>query len=312
MENIVFSANVILPLLCLILVGYIVRRLGLIDQKTTTGGNTLVFHVFLPVLLFNNVRNCSIEDIMNIPYFFYIFICTVTLFIVVSGVIVCIEKDNAKRGVMIQGICRSNYALFGIPLISLLYPNENIALASVLLAILIPIFNIASVIILTIANAQRVEFRKILIAILKNPLIIGTVLGIIFMVYQLELPYFIDVTCTNLGSIATPFALFILGAGFEFQKVQEVKKQLGIVVIGRLILVPLMMVSLAYIVGYRGLELTCIMVAYSAPTAVSSYPMAERMGGSKELASAIVVFTSIISIFSIFVIIYILKAAGLL
>lgn len=312
MENIIFSANVILPLLILMATGYLAKHLKLISPPTTLQMNSLVFQIFLPILLFNNVRSCESIEMINLNVFLFVFIGVLLTFIIVTVVIMAIEKDASKCGVMIQGIARSNYALFGIPLITMLFPNEDLALASLLVALVIPSFNIYSVVILTVFGSKSINVKNILLGIIKNPLIIGTALGIVVFVTGFTFPEFLDTSFNNLGSISTPLALFLLGAGFEFNQVKSVKKQLILVCLGRLVVIPAVILLIAVAMGFTGVELACIMIVFSAPTAVSSYTMAQKMGGNSELASAIVVFTSSFAIISIFVLVYVLKMLNLI
>lgn len=312
MENIIFSANVVLPLLILMVVGYFARSRKWIDKKNVSQCNALVFKAFLPVLLFNNVRASSIDDLSAVKLFTFVLIATVSVFILATLFVVCIEKENKKRGVMIQGIARSNYALFGIPLVTMLFPGEDVAVASILIAIVIPVFNIASVAVLTYFGAKNASVKNILLAIVKNPLIIGTFLGIILLSLDVSFPTAIESALTSIGSIATPFALFLLGASFEFKKIKHKIKEIIISVVGRLVVVPLVVLTIAVLLGFRDMELACIMVIVGSPTAVSSFTMAETMGGDAELASAIVVFTSTFCIITMFIAILIMKSFALI
>ncbi|MFI3207429.1 MAG: AEC family transporter [Clostridia bacterium] len=311
MDNIIFSANVVLPLLVMMTAGYITRRFNIIDDNTTSQCNSLAFKVFLPILLFNNTRNCTIETLTNFSVFIYVIVVIVLLFVIVTIFVIINEKDNKKRGVMIQGICRSNYALFGIPLITLLLPEADLSLASIFIAIVIPLFNIFSVTVLTIFGTGKTDVKSVLLGIVKNPLIIATALGISVMFIDIEFPFVIENSLTQLGDIASPFALFMLGARFDFKQISRIKKQLTIACLGRLIIVPAVVLSIAVMLGFRSVELACMMVIFGSPTAASSYTMAEKMGGDGDLASSIVVFTSVFSIITVFATIYILRMFGL-
>ncbi|MFI3237312.1 MAG: AEC family transporter [Lachnospiraceae bacterium] len=312
MDNIIFSANVVLPLLILMALGYFVRHKGLLDGKSVSQCNGLVFKLFLPVLLFNNVRNSSVEELGAIDLFIFVFIVALSNFIIATIVIMIIEKENPKRGVMIQGIARSNYAIFGIPLVTLLLPDGNVAVASILIAIVIPLYNVASVIVLTCFGTKNANMKQVFLAILKNPLIIATALGMVALFLDISFPSFIETSITNVASVATPFSLFLLGASFELKSVESDFKRILITVLGRLVISPAVALTLGAFWGFRGVELACIMVIFGSPTAVSSFPMAETMGGDGKLAASIVVFTSTFCIFSIFAIIVILKTLQLI
>ena len=142
---------------------------------------------------------------------------------------------------------------------------------------------------------------------MKNPLIIASVLGVGMYLLKIELPYTIEKTVVDIGKVATPLALIALGGGFAFHKVKGDIKQLMVSVVGKLVISPLFMVTAAVLLGFRNEVLVPILLMSGAPTAVSSYTMAEQMGGDGELAGEIVVFTTGISIATIFVWVFVLK-----
>ncbi len=308
MENFLFSANVVVPLMAVMFIGYVTKRIKIINDTTVSECNTLAFKVFLPILLFNNARNAAAGTISDVGIFVFIGTTIFLSFLLVPFVIVLIEKDNKKRGVMVQGICRSNYALFGVPLVTLLMPNSDLALVSVLIAVVIPLYNIISVIILTYFGYKKPDIKSMVIAVIKNPLIIATVAGILLMVLNIKLPTMVDTTLLNIGVVASPFALFMLGARFDFSQIKRIGRQLWIVCAGRLVVLPIIIMTAAIAIGYRSVELAAVMAIFCSPTAASSYVMAEKMGGDGDLASSIVVFTSLISILTMFITIFFLNS----
>ncbi len=300
MENIIFSANVVFPLLILMSLGYFTRQKGLLDPKTVLQCNALVFQLFLPVLIFYNVKSSSLSELGSIKLFVFVFAFILVAFIITTIFVVLLEKENPKRGVMIQGIVRSNYALFGIPLVTLLFPDGNIAIASLLIAIVIPVYNVSSVIVLTYFGNKNANIKTILLAVLKNPLIIATFFGIIALFTQVSFPAFLDQSIEDVASIASPFALFLLGASFEFKTIRNQIRQLSISLLGRLVIIPTLAITLAILLGFRNEELGCILVIFSSPTAVSSFTMAQTMGGDGDLAASIVVFTYLMCLYNFY------------
>lgn len=311
MDNVIFSANIVSPLLVLMIVGYIARRQNLFDDSAVSQFNSLTFKMFLPLLLFQNVRSSSLDDLGNTKLFVFVSIFAILGFVVASFIVTFIEKDNANRGVMVQGIARSNYSLFGIPLITMLFPNENVAVASILIAIVIPIFNIGSVVVLTYFSEKSSDMKNIIMSILKNPLMVATFSGIVCLALNLQFPYVIEQSMNNLASIATPLSLFLLGASFEFNSISKYKLQIIISVIGKLIIKPAIVLGIGVMCGFSGVDLGCIMIVFASPTAVASFTMAKTMGANSDLASAIVVFTSIFCIFTMFLYILVFRSVGL-
>lgn len=313
MEEIWFSANIVLPLLLLMCLGYFAKQKKLLSDDNVTQSTALVFRIFIPTLIFDNIRNSTIEGASALKLVAFAGVATVLLFAIFTTVVFCIEKHNPHRGVMIQGATRSNYALFGLPLVSMLYPNQDVSIAALLIAIIVPIYNVYSVIILSYCCSKNgTTPKQVLRSIAQNPLIIASALGIFFLFVPIPFPEFLNVTLSDISGVASPFALFLLGASFEIHEVKPILKQISFTVFSKIVFTPAVLIPLAIAFGFRGVELGCIVAMSGSPTSVSSFPMAVKMGGDKALASSIVLFTSTFSIFTIFIILIILKSFQLL
>ena len=151
----------------------------------------------------------------------------------------------------------------------------------------------------------------ILLGVLKNPMILGAICGTIFLVLGIPLPKVILKPVSQLAAATTPMALIILGASFKAGSYHEHLPQLVGCVLGRLIIVPTIMLSLAIFVGFRGVELVTLMAIFATPCAVAGYAMAQQMGSDADLAGNCVVYTTVLSCFTIFGWVFVLKTLGL-
>lgn len=312
MENIIFSANIVLPIIVVMIAGYISKRVGFISSQAVSDGNDIIFKVFLSILLFCNIYSSDFDNLKAVGLFTYIGVMILLSFAVATAIAIFFEKDDKKRGVIIQGLARTNYAMLGIPLLGILFEGQDVGLGSLLVAIVIPLYNLLSVTALTYYGTKNANFKVIFKNISKNPLIIGSFCGLILAIFRIKLPDFLLSGLTQIGSIATPYALFLLGATFEMQSIKNVIKPLTIVVVGRLLVLPAIIIGLGALLGFRGVELGCILIVFASPTAVTSYTMAIKMGGDGELASSIVIFTSGFCMFSLFLFILVLKNLALI
>lgn len=312
MSDLLFAANTVLPLLLMMSAGFLCRRLGLMDDSLVKGINQLIFKLFLPVTLCYNVLDTPYDTQLSGRAFALIFFGLIVLFGLLFLVIPLVEKDRKKVGVMIQGIGRSNYAFFGIPLVAMLFPGQDTSLAALLVIATVPIYNVMSVIALSVFGGGEMKLGHILLNILKNPLIIGSLLGYALWLMHIQPPAFLKTTMADMAKLSTPLALFTLGGAIRFSSARRHAKQLLIGVGGKLAVVPLLFVSLAAALGLRDVALACVFVAFGAPTAVSSFPMAQQMGGDGELAAEQVAFTSALSIVSTFLFVFVLKSLGLI
>lgn len=311
MENLILSLNVVLPLFLLMAAGYVAKQLKLYDMNSHAVMNKLVFKLFLPVLLFKNIYQTSLDTEIDGRVFLFTVISVLVMFGLLFAVIPLLEKENRRRGVLVQGIGRSNFVLFGMPMAELLCGGE-MATTSLLIAVVIPMFNILSVIALETFRGGRVQIRKILVGIAKNPLIISSLLGLVMLASGLRFPEPVDTAISDLSSIATPLALFLLGGAMEFSRVGANLRPLILGVTGKLIVMPAIFITAAVLCGFRDIELASLMVLFMAPSAVSSYTMAQQMDADGELAGQQVVFTTAFSILTIFLIVLIMKTLGLI
>lgn len=326
----IFAANSVLPIVILISLGYVLKRVGLLTKGFLDVGNKLTFRVLLPVMLFCNVYGInSISDI-NPVFVIYGVIGVLAVFLLAVPVCCAFTKDGAKRGTLIQAVFRSNYAIIGIPLAASLFGDKGAAAAGVMSAFCVPLFNILAVITLTVFNnsseKHRVDVRKVLLGVVTNPLIVGTVIGLVFLgIRELFVMWDIgfrlsDVTIVyksleNIKSICTPFALLVLGGRFEFSAVTKLRKEIIFGTALRVAAVPILGLTGAYLIrdifSLSGEHFAAYVGVFATPVAVSSAIMAKEMGGDDELAGQLVVWTSIVSTFTIFAIVTALVMLGI-
>ena len=312
MENLKVSFEVVAPLLILMLIGAFIRKMNVIDNNTVKKMNGAVFKVFLPALIFNNIYNSSIDDVKDIKTALYTASVIFLSFLLSMAVVSLMEKDNRKRGAMIQGMCRSNFVIFGVPLCVSLIDESISGKISVAAAIVVPLLNVMSVIVLEIFRGGKPEFKKIIKGIITNPLIIASALGIITLLSGIRFNDIIESSLGDVSKIATPLALVLLGASINLGKVKGNLKQLVITLAGKLVVIPLVGISVAALLGMRGGDIALLIAAFSSPTAVSSYPMALQMDSDGELAAQIVAFGTTLCIITVFLWVFAAKQFGLI
>ena len=311
MENLILSFNVVLPLFLNIALGYMLRCMHMLDEQTQKNLNKLVFKAFLPIYVFNNIYTTNIAVAFQPELVALTMGGVLAIFAFLMVFIPRIEQDNAKRGVMVQAIFRSNFVLFGLPVAVSLCGENNVGPTSLLVGFVVPVFNVLAVICLEAFRGSKPDFRKIFKGIITNPLIIASVLGIAMNLLGIPLPSGVHKSITDLGRIATPLALVALGAGFQFRRIRGYVRQLIICICGKLVVGPLIMLTLAALLGYRNEMLVPVLALFGSPVATSSYTMAELMGGDGTLAGSLVVLTTAFSILTMFLFIFALKQLGL-
>ncbi|NCB03952.1 MAG: AEC family transporter, partial [Clostridia bacterium] len=222
-----------------------------------------------------------------------------------------VEPDCRKRGVMIQGMFRSNFVLMGLPLITTLFGEEHVGMASVAIAVVVPTFNVLAVVTLESCRERKTSVWRVLAGIFKNPLLLGSLAGLCALLFNIKLPVMLESAVNSMAAVATPLALFVLGASFQTGAVRQNIKQLTLVLSTKLFLMPVFVIGVGALLGFRGAELGTLMAISASPTAVASYTMAESMGGDGDLAAEIVIFGTLLSCVTLFLWTFGLRTAGL-
>lgn len=311
MQNFIVTANMVMPVFLVMVVGYICRRCNMVSGANVSAMNKLVFRLFLPVSLAKSLMTLDPAASMDYSVMLYCMAGVAATFLLGILIVPRLVKANNQRGVIIQALFRSNYAILGIPLLESLFPQGDNGVSAMMVMVTVPLFNVLAVISLETYRGGSFSIKKILIGILKNPLIWSCVIG--FAIYKsgMKVPEMAMSTVSKLASVASPLALFALGATIDLSKLSGNLKLLIPTVASRLFVIPGVLLVIAYFLGYRGPEFAALMIAFGAPCAVSSYTMAEQMDGDGDLAAQLVMLTTVLSILSIFCIVLVSKSIGI-
>ena len=267
------------------------------------------------MLLFYNVATANIFEVFNLKLIIYVCLCACALCGILFLLVPLFVKDKKRRGVMIQGTFRSNFLLFGVPLGLSIGGNEGAVLAAVVASFYVPVINMLSVISLyAFSDSENKNLKSAILGIIKNPLIIGGVSGLIFSVIRnyigFEIPTIIDTTLFNIKSAATPIAFMVLGGDLKFGNMLKNVKFSSLSVLGKVIIIPAMMLTISALLGFDKLEMAILIAVFATPNAVSSYAMARNYEADYELAGEIITLGTMLSIFTMFVFITVAKSLG--
>lgn len=315
MDSFLLSFNLVFPMFLLLATGKLARKTNLLTTESTDRLNALVFKIFLPVSIFKNVYNSSVSDVFDKKLIAFgiisVTLCFLLLILLTSG---C--KNRKSRGVLIQGIYRSNFLIFGLPVAESFYPDGSLSgKASVLIAIIVPLFNGLAVIALEMFKENKQSGMKTFLNILKNPLIIGSALGFAALFLKeagFLLPDAVYKTVSDLSAAATPLALIALGASLDFSKIKGESKYLIWGLLGKLVLSPAVFIGAAVLLGFRDRELAIILSMFASPASVSSYTMAQQMGADDDLAAELVVIGTAVSLITVFLWVSLIASSGLI
>lgn len=311
MENFMLSVNAVAPMFLLLAAGFLSRRAGILSREDVPRFNRVAFRLFLPCLLFYNIYCSDLRAAVK-PGLIVFAVCGVLLVFGASMLIVThsVGREDWK-GVIAQGIFRSNFVIMGIPIAQALVGADQLGSVTILIAVVVPMFNFLSVYTLERFRGGRVRIGAVLLEVLKNPLIVSSLIGIAFQLLKIRLPALLEGTVSSLGGIASPLQLYLLGAFFQFNSLEECLKPLAAVTAIKLFVTPAVLLGAAALLGIRGGDFVGLIGIFASPTAVNSFTMVQQMKcGDTELAGDIVVLTSAVSIFSFFLWILVFKNLG--
>lgn len=313
MESFLVAMNAVIPFLFYITFGYTMKVKGVVTEEFLQKLNKMIFRLFYPFMTFYNIYKADPTNLPRPVLMIFTGVSILVLEVILVMIIPRLVKENPKRGVIIQAIYRSNFVLFGLPLTISVFGDEASSVAAMLITVVITIYNTTSVVILEMFNTDgKADPKVIFINVLKNPLLQGAVLGLVFFLFQIKVPSCLLKPISEFSNMTSPLALFVLGGTLQFNAIHKNLKYLVPTLTFKLIFLPAIILSLGYMVGLRGLELFLLVAVYGTPVAAASYPMAQNMGGDGELAGEFVVISTVASTFTLFFWILFLKSTGLI
>ena len=300
MESFFIAFNAVMPMVLLAVIGYLMKLKGYFSDSNIGALNKACFQVFLPILTFRNISNSDIKSIFDLSLVFFACAIVIITIIVSIFVIPIFTKDKKNQGSLIQAIYRSNYVILGLPIAYYLGGDLGQQIASTLIMVIIPLYNVSAVIILSIYGGSSLNKKVIFISIIKNPLIISSILGIIVSLLGIQFPSFINATIKNFASLGSIMPMLVLGASINLSRVTANKKLLIIGMVSKLIVVPMIFIPISIFLGYTNEKFIGLLIMLTAPPAVSSAVMAKEMGCNFELSTQLVVFSTILSSLTVF------------
>lgn len=312
MDNFIFSLNATFPIFLVILVGYFLKRINLLNEEFVTVANKFNFNVTLPALVFKDLAAADIRQDFDPGYVLFCACVTSISFFCIWGLTRFFMKDESMRGAFVQASFRSSAAILGFAFIQNIYGESQ--LASLMIIGTVPLFNIYSVIVLTFEGEETGEGKTRIIQsvrnIVKNPIILAIVAGVFVSLVRIDFPVIIDKTIGYLANMATPLALIALGAGFKGKEaIAKIKPTVAATVI-KLVVLPMLFLPLAAYFGYTGEKMVALIIMLGSPTTTSCYIMAKNMKNDGVLTSSIVVMTTLLASVTLTFWVYVLKSRG--
>ena len=342
MENLVFSLNATAPIFALMVLGYLFRKIGLIDEKAAGWMNKFVFKVALPVLVFKDLASQDFAGTWNGKFVLFCFLVTSVSIAVIALFSKVVVKDKGKRGEFIQSSYRSSAALLGIAFIHNIYGDAASGMGPLMILGSVPLYNIFAVIVLMLtaddsdkkkstenefaksdmagkeamagktSQGRSVLLKKTLYGIITNPIILGIAIGLLWSLLRIPQPKIFQTIVTNISALATPLGLMSMGATFEFKKaIGDIKPALVAAFI-KLFALAAIFLPIAVALGFTGEQIVAILVMLGSATTVSCYIMAKSMGHEGTLSSSVIMLTTFGCSFSLTLWLFVLRSLGVI
>ena len=273
------------PLIMLIAMGYIFKRTQFLTDEFWRGAEKLNYLILFPVLLFNNLAYIKLElatiTQVLLALFIIIIITALTLWVAKAFFHIPI----ARFGVYVQSQIRFN-TYIGLSIMSLLFGAQGMQMFAMMIALAIPLVNVISV--LAFSQGQGLKPTQILFSLMKNPLILGCLVGIIFNLLQLSLFSGLEQLFKILASMSLPLGLICVGAALQFADLKHDYSRLLLNTVGRLMVVPGLAYLICYALNLNQFETIVLVVFFALPTASASYILTRYFNGDSQLMAGII------------------------
>lgn len=312
-ENLLFSLNASMPIVLLMIFGYVCRKVDLLDDHTTSKLNKFTFKAALPALLFKDLSTADFRAVWDGEMVRFCVIVTI-LSVAIAVVYSLFHKDKAERGEIIQASYRSSAAVLGIAFVNNIY-GESL-MAALMIVGTVPIYNIIAVAVLAATSpdkkgeSKKMLFLDTLKGVVSNPIIIGIAVGILWSLIKIPQPAIMSKTVGYMANMATPLSLIALGASF---KVEEAKSKVGVTVgicFIKLILFCGIFLPIAINMGFRGEKLVAVLVMLGSATTGSCFVMVKNFGHKGTITAFAVMLTTICSAFTLTLWLFLLRSKG--
>ena len=312
MDSFIFSLNATIPIFIVIVIGYVLKQIGMLNDEFLSITNKFNFRVTLPALLFLDLAKTDFAHSFNGKYVLFCFFATLCSIVLIWGLAKVFLKDKSLIGEFVQASYRSSAAVLGIAFVVNICGDSGMAPLMIVGAV--PLYNIFAVLILTFEGNHQKEgkgkLKKALIGILTNPILDAIALGFLYSILKLPMPQILNSSLDNLGRMATPLALICIGGGFEGRKaLAKIAPTMASSMI-KLVLQPLVFLPVAAWMGFSGEKMIAILIMLASPTTPSCYIMAKSMNNDEVLTASVIVTTTLMAAFTLTGWIFLLKTLG--
>ena len=315
LDNFLYALNATLPVFAVMVLGWLLKRVGFLTGEFTKVADRLVFRVALPCMLFLDIAEMDPRQLLDGKFVIYGFVVTLISILGIWGLTKAFMKNKTQVGAFVQGAYRSSAAVLGIALITNVYGDAGYAPLMILASV--PIYNVFAVIILVLeadggGKLDAARLRQVAVNVVTNPILLGIFAGMPFAFFSIPIPAMVDKGLSMLSNLATPLSLLVIGASFVWGDALKKAKPTVLASLIKLVVLPALFLPLAIKLGFRDEQLMAILIMLGSPSTPSGYIMAKQMGNDDVLANGIVVLTTLLAAVTITLWIFLLRSLALL
>lgn len=291
-----FITSTLIPVLILLLMGWLFFRIKWLNEGFIEAGSKLVFNVALPALLFLSIARAEFSKAANLSLMSVGVIGTLIVFAVLMIISHLTVHPYKARGVVVQGGFRANMGIIGLAYCANTYGQEGLAVASVYMGCITILFNVLSVFVLNFYQGTSRSLTGQVTGMAKNPLILSIAAALPFSYFEWQLPDTLVQTGEYFAQLTLPLALICTGASLQFRSFSSDWFNIVLSTTSKCVVYPFVLVVLAYTLGFKGMELGIVLLLAISPTAAASYVMVRNLGGDYRLAASIIAVSTLVSL----------------
>ncbi len=307
LQTLAETGQIVLPIFFLLTCGYILRATKVIGKEFVDQSAKLVFTVALPLLIFLNVATVDLSQLISVGKLSYVAVSTVaagTVFFLIARKWI---KSPEDQGVFAQSSFRSNFAIIGLAIIHNMYGDTGIATGSLVLAITIPLYNLMSVVFLTLPLKGDMRLTAIAKSIFTNPLMLAVIFALPFSYFDGNMPSLLEKTGSYFSNMTLPLALLSIGASLDHRYLRNSSTLALHSTLIKIVWQPLLLTFGAWLIGFNATELAVLFIFFGCPSAASGFVMVKNIGGNANLAANAVALSTLLSIVTLSTGIFVLK-----
>ena len=288
----------LLPIIVLILLGAVLRQRRFLDDGFWPQAERLSYYVLLPSLFFHGLATANLEALPVGGLTLTLILSTLAVAALVVALRPFLQLDGPDFTSVFRGSIRFNNYV-GVTAAAGLFGAQGVALAAICNAAIVPTVNTLCVLVFARHGSGQLSGRGTGRQLVMNPLLVGSLGGILFQALGLGLPPGIEPALRTLGAASLPLGLLCIGAALDFRTARRWVGPVASSSAMKFVAMPLATFIVALMVGLEGPALTTALLFQTLPTASSAYIMSRQLGGNAPLMAGITAAQTVLAMVAI-------------